>query len=123
MTGIIASPPCSFTSRLPALLVIALRMAWIPPALAIGTLFASSVAKDNNAVQARMATSGSLGLACRAQTVERMLVGSNSTWQVQQPMSGRAGRQACVRGKWGTGVSVVGEGVTMEMVGGVVEMG
>ena len=117
----------SFTSKLPALQVIEFRMDfflffWMPPALAIGTPFASSVAKDNNAVQARMATSGLLGLACRAQTVERMLAGSNSTWQVQQQMSGRAGRQACARGE-GTGRSVVGEGANMEMVNGVVEMG
>ena len=80
----------------------------MPPASAIGALFASSVAKDNNVVQARVATSGSLGWACTACTVDRMLVGSNLTWQEQQPISGRAGegrvcagKQACVRGDWG----------------------
>ena len=108
-----AAEPGSFTSRLPALLVIAFRMAWMPPDSVISTLFASSVAKDNSAVQARMATSGSLELACRARTVELMLVGSNSTWQVQKPMSGRAGRQACVREERGEkekGVAVVVKG-------------
>ena len=50
-------------------------------------------------------------------------MGSNSTWQEQQQMSGRAGRQACARGEWGAGRSVVGEGANMEMVNGVVEMG
>ena len=83
-----AQQPDTFSSGLPALLVIALRMASMPPAFAIVTLFASSVAKDNNASKARMITPGSLGFACRAQTVERMLVGSNPTWQEQQPISG-----------------------------------